>query len=214
MVKGLDESSVTGKRLFLECYRLAREEGLSIRNIRAGWKATGLWPVNISKPLISPLLMANNNAQDIISGPNTPYTPLEPMTTQGATLEDYGHTQGVISTPRKARELQRLLKAAGKDRITQRRLFQKVSKVYDEKDFDLAVAKRRIEELEAQIERIKPTRRRKVIPDPNSSFTDIRNIRRAQREAGRAIDSSTDSSLASVSNSKDEEMEDCIVAER
>ena len=89
-----------------------------------------------------------------------------------------------------------------------------MSKVYDKKDFDLAVAKRRIEELEAQIERIKPTRRRKVIPDPNSSFTNIRNIRRAQREAGRAVDSSTDSSLASVSNSEDEEVEDCIVAER
>ena len=76
------------------------------------------------------------------------------------------------------------------------------------------MAKRRIEELEAQIKRIKPTRRRKVIPDPNSSFADIRNIRRAQREAGRAVDSSTDSSLASVSNSKDEEVEDCIVTER
>ena len=89
-----------------------------------------------------------------------------------------------------------------------------MSKVYDKKDFDLTVAKRRIEELEAQIKRIKPMRKRKVIPDLNNSFTDIRNIRRAQREAGRAIDSSTDSSLASVSNSKDEEMEDCIVAER
>ena len=92
MVEGLDESSVTGKRLFLECYRLAREEGMSIRNIRSGWKATGLWPVNMSKPLLSPFLMANSNARDAVSTPNAPYTPSEPMISRGATLEDYGHT--------------------------------------------------------------------------------------------------------------------------
>jgi len=89
-----------------------------------------------------------------------------------------------------------------------------VGKAYDKKDFELAIAKRKIEELEAQIERNKETRRKKVVPDPNRSFANIRQIRRAQRKAGRDIDNSTDSSLASISNSEDEEVEDCIVAER
>jgi len=34
--KGLEESSVIGKRFFLECYRLARLKGLSKRNIDLG----------------------------------------------------------------------------------------------------------------------------------------------------------------------------------
>jgi hypothetical protein len=40
--EGLEESSVVSKRLLLECYRLARVEALSERNIRSGWKAGGL----------------------------------------------------------------------------------------------------------------------------------------------------------------------------
>jgi len=134
------------------------------------------------------------------------------MTSRGATLEDYGHTDMVIQTPRKSRDLERSLKAVGTNRTTQRRLFRKVRKAYDEKDFELAIAKRRIEELEAQAERNKGHRRRKVVPDPNGMFSNIRHIRRAQREAGRDVDSSTDSSLTTLSSSEDEEVEDCIEA--
>jgi hypothetical protein len=30
-------------------------------NCKAGWKALGLWPLNISKPLINRLLLENSN---------------------------------------------------------------------------------------------------------------------------------------------------------
>jgi hypothetical protein len=30
-------------------------------NYKAGWKALGLWPLNISKPFINQLLLKNNN---------------------------------------------------------------------------------------------------------------------------------------------------------
>ena len=55
------DSSPIGKQRFLECYRKARIDALTVLNIKAGWAATGLWPVWLSKPLANPLLLQNSN---------------------------------------------------------------------------------------------------------------------------------------------------------
>jgi 4-hydroxybenzoate polyprenyltransferase len=55
------DSTVYGKRRFLACYGKARLAALTGQNIRSGWKATGLWPVSMAKPLLSPLLLENSN---------------------------------------------------------------------------------------------------------------------------------------------------------
>jgi 4-hydroxybenzoate polyprenyltransferase len=134
--EGLEESSVVGKRLFLECYQLARLEGLSERNICAGWKAGGLWPVNMSKPLMSRHLVANNGAPKPRNGP---ITTLGPLTARGATLEDYRHVVHGLSTPKKARELRAYLRPSGKATPTERLLFRKLEKAFDKKDYVIAV---------------------------------------------------------------------------
>lgn len=40
-----------------EYYRKARLAGLIVSNILAGWKGSGLWPLSLTKPLMSPLLV-------------------------------------------------------------------------------------------------------------------------------------------------------------
>jgi 4-hydroxybenzoate polyprenyltransferase len=57
----LTDSSLLGKQNFLACYQKAKKETLSAKNIKNGWKATGLWPKSIAKPLMSPLLLENSN---------------------------------------------------------------------------------------------------------------------------------------------------------
>lgn len=54
-------SFVASKRLFLECYHLARSELLVEARIKAGWIASGLWPFNVVNPFISGLLFKNCN---------------------------------------------------------------------------------------------------------------------------------------------------------
>ena len=49
----LTDSTVVGKRNFLACYQKARLAALTGQNIRNGWEAAGLWPVNMAKPLLS-----------------------------------------------------------------------------------------------------------------------------------------------------------------
>ena len=46
-------SAPIGKQNFLRCYSYARSEALRSHIIKAGWAATGLWPVNVTKPLMS-----------------------------------------------------------------------------------------------------------------------------------------------------------------
>ncbi|KAK2770105.1 transposase [Colletotrichum kahawae] len=54
-----DASTVVVKRNFVVCYGKARKVALISKNIISGWKWTGLWPVSIAKPLMSPLLLEN-----------------------------------------------------------------------------------------------------------------------------------------------------------
>lgn len=208
--EGLEESSVIGKRLFLECYRLARVEALSERNIRSGWKAGGLWPVNMSKPLMSRHLLSNNDGFGQNNGPDIIQ---QPLTAKGATLEDYGHVVHNISTPKKARELRAHLRPTGEATPTERLLFRKLEKAFDQRDYTIAIQTREIEMLKATIERMKPTKRKKVIPEPNSVFARIEEIHEAQVEAGRFDSEDSEEEEEEELETENERVEDCIVAE-
>ena len=61
LLGSLIDSALIGKRNFLICYYKAREAAIIAENILAGWHATGLWPLNMSKPLMSRLLLENSN---------------------------------------------------------------------------------------------------------------------------------------------------------
>jgi 4-hydroxybenzoate polyprenyltransferase len=52
-----NDSTIVGKRNFIGCYQKARLAGLTMDNIKSGWKYTGLWPVSMAKPLMSPLML-------------------------------------------------------------------------------------------------------------------------------------------------------------
>src|SRR5882757_7170022 len=49
----LTDTTKVGKAAFLEFYAKARESGLREDNIRSRWRATGLYPKNVTKPLQS-----------------------------------------------------------------------------------------------------------------------------------------------------------------
>ncbi|OHW97575.1 transposase, partial [Colletotrichum incanum] len=79
-----NDSTIIGKRNFFSCYQKARLAGLTAQNIKSGWKYTGLWPVEIAKPLMSSLLLPKAS--------NPPSTPLN-KTSQG--IQGIQDTQGI-----------------------------------------------------------------------------------------------------------------------
>jgi 4-hydroxybenzoate polyprenyltransferase len=203
----LTDSTAIGKRGFLECYRRAREAGLTGKNICSGWKATGLWPVTMAKPLLSPLLLENSNKPAILlAEAGTPGT-------AGSVAIPQGGLQGsqvVWSTPRKAQDLRRSLNVLNhqvQPTTTRRLLFRKLQKAIDEKDVQLATSLQKIKSLEAQVEAGKRKKRKKVKTSPNSKFANIEAIYRAQVEAGEVENSPDESSESDIPS----EAGDCIV---
>jgi hypothetical protein len=115
-----------------------------------------------------------------------------------------------LATPLISREVRAALKDFDPQKhstTTQRILFRKVSKAYNEKDWQLGNALRENQKLKNQLKATRPTKKRKVETSPNSRFVTIRAIRRAQIEAG-AIEAKS----ADEEGSKNTiEEEDCIV---
>jgi hypothetical protein len=95
------------------------------------------------------------------------------------------------------------------DSFTQRQLFKKITKGFNEKDSSLVQANMRIEALETQLEIGRPINRKKVETSPNSKFADINRIYAAQQAAeGVQIENEDlDVSIISVVE------EDCIVVQ-
>jgi len=92
-------------------------------------------------------------------------------------------------------------------------LFQKIKKAFNEKDFQLTIQRRKIKQLEATVKRLMPSKRKKVVPDPNSVFVDIEKIYKAQKEVGRISSESSNSSETEDSKSKSSEASSYIIVE-
>ena len=130
----LTDSTLIGKRNFLLCYQKARTKSLIEENIKTGWRVTGLWPKNVSKPLMSRLLLENSN--------NTVEpTPLDSIQEAGLAWSE--NTSAIPwETPRVSKDLylqaDTITQLGETDLPTRRHLFRKIIKAFDEKDYALA----------------------------------------------------------------------------
>jgi hypothetical protein len=130
----LTDSTPLGKRNFLACYRKARISSLTVANIKAGWKASGLWPVRMSKPLMNRLLLENSNqlAEEASK------------TSRKEPIPDWNLDRSAIAwvTPQKSEDMRKqarqIIGLRDTDPSTCRVLFRKVAKGLDNKDFIIA----------------------------------------------------------------------------
>ena len=196
-LNSLIDSTPIGKRNFLVCYYKARQESITPSNIKAGWRTTGLWPVSVAKPLMSPLLLENSNKSTDPTLPKPQETPILPPEVFNTSIE--------VQTPKVRKDLYlqiRALASGSHDQLpTQRLLFRKVVKGIDEKDFELGKANMKIKELEERLEQLRPKKRRKVKTSPNSKFVTTRAIREAQIAAGERQIEAVESELDRDSDS-------------
>ena len=124
------ESTPHNKQRFLSCYKAARETALQPRTVRSGWVATGLWPVNIAKPLMSPLLVSNCNKAPLTTSAGL----------QKAACDTSFKWPGAValSTPQKSADLRGLVQSIGayldSNNRTARLLFRKTEKSIDIKN--------------------------------------------------------------------------------
>ncbi|KAJ3566248.1 hypothetical protein NPX13_g7210 [Xylaria arbuscula] len=182
----MDDSTISGKRTFLSCYREARNEALTVSNIRAGWRGSGLWPVAVSRPLMNPLVLKE-----------------KPKAVRSQSLPPESRSQQVSQvtweTPRTASQLRnelRLFNRLDADRHTKLLLFRKINKAFSERYDEIGQQKRELEMLRARLDNIQTRKRKKVEMSPNSRFATIQDIYRSQQAAddGKIITSELNAS--------------------
>jgi 4-hydroxybenzoate polyprenyltransferase len=161
-----------------------------MHNIKSGWKYTGLWPVSMAKPLMSPLLL-----------PSTPGPSDQACKGQnkGVGAEEWASASSAVawSTPRKMKDLAGQLKLfteLDNDASTQRLLFRKVKKGFSEQAYQLATAQHKLELLQAQVTNAMARKRKAVQLDPNTKFATITDVKKAQIKAGEREDDAAESS--------------------
>ena len=110
-----------GKLGFLICLQKARIESFTAHNIKSGWRGTGLWPVNVRKPLSSsPVLAIETNPPNRSLKPSSSNPPTSPHTTTR-------RLEPQIYMPSNASEVQSILRAkqgrfAPSTRLTARKI--------------------------------------------------------------------------------------------
>lgn len=188
-----DTSTVMAKKRFLYCYHRARMEALTEQNIRSGWRGAGLWPVSRRKALQNKAILENHQKKKKSSKSSGKRS----FIGQFATPQTLSRSsEPIFATPKRSQEMRGLVARYVRQKHsspTQRLLFRKLLKGYDEKEHQLTMTSQKTEALEAQVEATKKTKRKKVQLDPNEVFADIEAIRRAQIEVGRVSEESEES---------------------
>jgi 4-hydroxybenzoate polyprenyltransferase len=182
-----NDSTVLGKRLFLKAYKEARFAALTVKNIKAGWVASGLWPLCPHKPLTSPLLLVNSTASStgLVNSKEEAWEDIQPITPIRA-MEKLS-----LATPINSEELKaRLHYLQGSKRLTRsvRRVQRQVVRMWNRETFQRAISDRKAEGLKAKIEEMKPRKKKKVDIGPNHRFATIREIQKAQIAAGTVVE--------------------------
>ena len=155
----LCDASPIGKKGFLRCYCQARIEAFTERNIKSGWRATGLWPININKPLRNPLLLKESTTEANTASEHP----------TGITIQQ----EGGIFTPERSQHIQQQFQKQGGRSIRSRLLIRKIEKSLDSKNVIITQQAHKIMALELEVENLQPKKRRKVAQDPNNCFIQI-----------------------------------------
>ena len=163
-LSALDDAAPIKKERFVVSYNKAREEALSERVIRAGWRASGLCPYNPGLVLLS---------SQVTGRPTTP-----PPTSQASAASDL-----IFTTPRSSQALyraqQQLLLTESLSRST-RLVLGKAGKAIAEANTRAAQLEAQNQRLKYQLDSTRITRLRKRVQiNPNERFSNAESIQAA-----------------------------------
>lgn len=93
----------------------------------------------------------------------------------------------MLNRESEARLLPNIIDLAGRNATAgDRRKSRRIGIAFDSKEAELALAKQRVLELEAQVARL-TTKKRKAVPNPNKKFMQLREILGGKEDPGNAL---------------------------
>lgn len=94
----LNDLTLIQKVAFLKIYHKTRKVGFTESKILSAWESTGLWPVNVEKPLANPMVTPSLEEDDDDVFPQTPLK------------KTFDFSSEIIETPNSSAEIWRSLK--------------------------------------------------------------------------------------------------------
>ncbi|KAF4449201.1 transposase, partial [Fusarium austroafricanum] len=155
----LVEQGNTAKAAFLRCYFKARAAAFTEEKIRAGWLASGLWPINVMRPLSSKYVIPDEIEAEAAESGN-------PSTPPANTRAQFRY----LNTPHSQSDVIQLAKAElGKDALTptKRHLFRTIGKGLDDRAVELALTRDENRILSEKNDQSEVSKRKKLSKDPN-----------------------------------------------
>jgi hypothetical protein len=207
-----DISAPIAKQNFLMAYEEASRLAFTPENGKAGFKATGIQPLNCKKVLDILGLFVEDDSQ---LQPPEPTRPVTPPPSQ--LLSD------LITTPNNGQQVAKL-KRRMRQNLTavdraKNKLLSKCAKSLDLKNTRIAILEAENKRLAEEVRSRKLTRRRKVQPDPNGRFATIESIKKAQDELHQLQETGRPATRTTAISEEEEEEEsdisspeeDCII---
>lgn len=183
----LTDATKVGKARFLEFYAEARKIGLREQCIRSGWKATGLYPKNIWKPLGSQWVVVRER----------------PSTPPPSTMD--------IRTPKRGGDIVKLFYGKNNSPAT-RRYIRLAATALDHTIMEVSMKNREIASLQAQVEQANPPKRRKVIINPNDRFVSLAEVlSQTNQEPSQRVHKARCAAQEVEESSSHEEVEQALV---
>ncbi|KAL6408151.1 Pogo transposable element with ZNF domain [Ilyonectria robusta] len=149
--------------------KLARNTALTEANAKAGWKGSGLWPMDRNKALGSRFVIDDPNQTITVQSAD----PSPPRLNQRS-------ENNLFTTPSHSRDVQSLVRSQGRPSYnspTTRRLFRTIGKGLDTLGMKVLQLEEENKALKQQLAQSKKRKRAAVDKDPNKLFISIQNVR-------------------------------------
>ena len=165
-----DDGEKVKKINFLRLYESARNEGLTSKAVKLGFKTAGLWPYNPDKVINSSQVLQNQ----VVPEPTrcTPPPTIPELFSTPSTRIDL---QKQIQTLTQVENLSRNVRI----------ILRKTSKAFDQLHVERARDSTELRIRKRQIDQLQSKRRKKVTVDPNQKFVNIEDIKRTHDEIRR-----------------------------
>jgi hypothetical protein len=203
--------SFPGKPEFLNAYSRVRNEVIKSSNIKAGWKATGIYSRNRLKALNSRYMKINAIPGSTFRQPVIPVVPIPDFAVEFSSM-DFSTPKNSWDVFRIAEELRKINPNFGK--LIARQLFAKLGKGLNTHIINTFSIEARNEFLKQALEKARPKKRKKILPAFNEKFVRIADVIRIRRSMpGYMVpDSDNDDKVKVISGNKTPEVtKECII---
>jgi len=172
-------SAPASKQRFITTYEKARSIAMTPRNIRSGFRATGIWPYNptIKMETADRIEFENYRPSTPIQTAFVAANAIKPLLSTPLARHDMSDILQKIQTPR-----------THKDR-NKRLLTRCIKRGFEQKVAEIGLLRAKCQQLEAQIDAIQAKRGKRVKINPNERFANVEAFEaaRIEQEAAEAL---------------------------